>query len=218
MTEAAALAEDCLTREQDFTVDEEMPREFPGYARTAEELHERWRKRIKAELLIETVHGRALADARSQFQSRYRRIAQQTREMTDERLCEIFLDSLAAFYDPHSGFVGPSFGEIYTLGPVRNYEMGLRLEEVRGALVIKDVDPAWHALARHEHLVGWNLIAIRRTNGEVVDLVEMTLVKALEVAKYVGGPLEDDKEVYLELLHPVTLQRRSTKWVRGKRR
>src|SRR5262245_107864 len=76
----------------DFAIDESLPLRFEVFARTANDLREQWRMRIKAELLVEKAHGRPLVEVQAHLRGRYERIARQAREMTDERLCQCYLD------------------------------------------------------------------------------------------------------------------------------
>ena len=81
--DACSYAATFLSAEHDFSADEEFPRLYRTYASDQKELRERWRLRIKAELLVEKVHGTPLSDARKWLAERYRRIERQAREMTD---------------------------------------------------------------------------------------------------------------------------------------
>ncbi len=103
--DAAADAQKLLSMVPDFSVAEECPVAFIGYATTREELRERWRLRLKAELLIEKLHGRQVAEVQSQLSARYQRISRQALDMNDQRLCEIFLNSLTVNYDRHSSYL-----------------------------------------------------------------------------------------------------------------
>jgi len=55
VTERVAVAQTLIDAKHDFSVDEDMVRdpEKIGYAKTTEELDERWRKRVKYDLLLE---------------------------------------------------------------------------------------------------------------------------------------------------------------------
>ncbi len=212
VADAAADAEHGLSLRHDYSLDEEYPIRFSGYAADDAELRERWRLRIKFELLVEKAHGVALKDAEAQLRSRYSRIARQAREMTDERLCEIYLNSLAACYNPHTVYFSPALLAMYNWGIIRPYSLGLGLRESRGELVVASVNPRLSDWATTRKLVGWHLLAVRRVNGPVYDLVEPDPVELSTLIQH--GPLENDTEVILELMHPTSFVRKSLTWPR----
>jgi len=202
-----------LDARHDFSADESLPSHFDTHARTAEELRERWRMLIKGELLIEKAHGRPLAEAQAQLRGRYARIAKQARELTDERLCEIYLNALARIYDPHSYYWGPTHSAFYAGGLIRNYTLGLQLREELGRYRIRGIDPALQS-ERALALVGYELTAIKQNDGTIIDLVEMHPADVYRTISSSIGPIKTDSQVGLELLDPITLQRKSVPWNR----
>jgi carboxyl-terminal processing protease len=213
--EAASYAEDFLSVKHDYSVDEECPIRFDAYANKPDQLRERWRLRIKAELLIEKLHGRQESDVKTQLSGRYQRIARQAREMTDERLCQMFLDSLAAIYEPHSGYISPTFlTSITQLVTFRTYNLGLILRQRAGQFVITSLHPSLRDTTTENELVGWSLIAIRRLNGTTLDLVEMHPDDLHQMIRSPSGSLESDTEIILELQNPVTYERVTMSWNR----
>ena len=213
--EAVSNAEEFLSVEHDYSVNEDCPIRFDAYVTKPEQLRERWRLRIKAELLIEKLHGRQRSDVKSQLYGRYQRISRQAREMTDERLCQIYLDSLAAIYDPHSAYLSPtllaSFNQTVT---IRTYNLGLGLRQRAGQFVIVSLHPSLRDTTTQNKLLGWSLIAVRRLNGATFDLVEMHPEDLHHMIRWPFGPLESDTEIILELLNPVTYERVTVSWNR----
>jgi len=212
VAEAAAQAEQLLAIEPDFGADDALPLSFQDYAGDRQELDERWRLRIKAQLLIEKLHEVDLADAAPLLRDRYRRIARQAAEMSDERLCQILLDALGSVYDPHSGFLSPtyisSFESTITL---RTFHMGIRLQEHRGEYRIAWVNSSANAPASW---LGWHLTAIVGADGSVHDLVEMHREDVYDMIRSALGPLGAVTDVTLELLNPVTFERKTVTWSR----
>ena len=211
--EAASYADELLAEQHEYSKDEEYPTRFDAYAAGREQLRERWRLRIKAELLIEKLHGRERSDVTSQLSGRYRRIARQAREMTDERLCDIYLDSLIALYDPHSAYLSPtlltSFNQTMT---IREHSLGLVFRQCAGQFVIASFHPALHDAAAQHKLLGWAVIAIRRSNGDVLDVVEMHPDDFSHMIRFASDFQKSDTAVILELLNPETYERVSMSW------
>jgi len=73
--QAAEWSLEFLSGQPDYSIDEEYPVRYGGYAKTAQQLRERWRLRLKAERLVERVHGRANIEVTTQLHGRYKRIA-----------------------------------------------------------------------------------------------------------------------------------------------
>ena len=210
VAQTVAFAGEWLDQKHEFTVDESCPTEFRDYATSDEELRERWRLRIKLELLTEKANGRPLSDAVDQLQGRYRRIARQASELSDKRLCDIYIDSLAKVCDPNSSYqlLGAMVFE-----HIPSWSAGLRFREAHGRLVLGEISsPLNEAEARA--VVGWELLAIRRYDGSVYDVVEMPLYEVIDVFQSILGPLKKDERVILELLDPVTHERRSVEFSR----
>lgn len=202
-----AFAAALLPLDRDYTIHEECPREFVGYASSSDDLKERWRLRIKAECLVEKLHGRNEGEVESQLSSRFKRISRQASEMTDELLCEVFIDSLAATYDPNSTYWSPTTLLPFQTSMRRNVTLGLRFRQEAGRLSIESIHPTLRSSTNQAEIVGWSLIAVRRMDGTIIDLVERHSIDWSSV-------LQSDAEVILELQDPVTSKRRSVAWVR----
>ena len=213
---AASYAADAVYAEHDFTTDERNPLRFDDYAATPDELRERWRKRLKAELLAERLHGLRELEAQEWLAGRYRRISRQAREMSDERLCTIYLNALTAICDPNSGYFSPRFMESF-IGSnyLPTYRLGLVWKYKRGQYEIQGVHPP---LSHSENLVGWNLTAIRTVSGEVIDLVERHPEESIQLIMHPIMQMVNDEEIILELHHPTTYRRITTSWIRPRNR
>ena len=59
---ALELANECRTKDHDFSLDEGCPRWYDAFAKTKDELRQRWRLQGKLEVLREQAHGRTLPD------------------------------------------------------------------------------------------------------------------------------------------------------------
>jgi carboxyl-terminal processing protease len=218
VAEAAKLAEVFVEAPHDFSIDEAAPRQFDEFAATADELRERWRQRIKLEMLIEKVYGRPTAEVRGQLTDRYRRILQQAREIGDERLAEIYLGSFLSLYDPDSRYDSPATVDSFSIQKsIRSYEMDVWFQEKNGRLLLRKslwrkIPAVWHVLE------GFELIAIRRPDGRVLDVVEMPADEVDRLIRWVGRPLEDEKEVILELMKPNTFERLAVRCRRSQAR
>jgi hypothetical protein len=133
--------------------------------------------------------------------------------MDDERLCDVYLNSLAACYDPHAAYLRPSEVALYETGITGPpYTLGLGFGLSRGEFVITSAPPALSGQAAVHELIGWRLLAIRGIDGPTYDLVERDPLDFAELIQF--GPLGRQTQVILELVNPVTFERKSLAWVR----
>lgn len=129
------VAQRWLDAKHDFTVREEfiVDREDLPFARTVAELDERWRKRIKYDLLNQKLEGKSLAEARETLRKRYRAFARRMHQTDGDELLEMFLNSVTNSLDPHTSYLSPS--------TLTNFEISMRLElEGIGASLRQDED------------------------------------------------------------------------------
>lgn len=217
VNESVAVAEEFVSTQHDYSVHEKYPGQFDTYATSRDDLRERWRLCVKADLLLEKLHGRQLAEVRSQFSGRYQRVLRQARDMTDERLCEIYLEALISLYDPNSTYLTPrQMMSFRRPGPFRrqSYNPGFQLQQRGGQWAIVSVRQALRDPKTDYLLLGWNLMAIRRTDGILFDVVESDPEYLFGLIQQPKGPLESDSDVILELINPVTLKRATVSWCR----
>ena len=137
-----------LLQPMDFTIKEsyETNGDKKDYAIDQNDLHERWRKLLKYQVLI-----RKIAKDRSNLMARdkktdeeimteiherilksYDRIRRYALRRRAPKLGEVFLDNLARVFDPHSAYFSPSDYENF------NISMKLSLEGIGAALTSKD--------------------------------------------------------------------------------
>ena len=118
--ERVKMIDTILATPQDFTVDEEMliDKDAITYAKTPAEAMERWRKRIKYELLVlraEKTDGKPdKSEGRTPEQrltQRYHSFAKRMHQTDAEELLEMYLTSMTMAFDPHTTYMSPSHGD-----------------------------------------------------------------------------------------------------------
>lgn len=116
------LINNLLKVEHDFTVDEEMVTdpEQVRYAKDEAEAQERWRKRIKYDLLVlkgEKTEGKAAIEKLSR---RYSSFAKRMHQTDSDDLLQMYLTAITSSYDPHTTYMSP--------GALENFQIQMRLE------------------------------------------------------------------------------------------
>ena len=187
--ERAALAEQLLQMEHDFTVDEEMIRDRKAqtYPRNEEEARERWRQRVKYELLTLKAEGTEGEAAREKLSRRYRTFAKRMHQMDDEELLEMFLTAVCNAYDPHSSYMSPSTLENFEITMRLNLEgIGASLQWEDGYTVVRELVPGGAAARDGRLKLGDRIIGVGQgLTGEIEDVVDMRLT---DVVKRIRGP------------------------------
>ena len=128
------MVDELLKQEHDFTVDEEMITDPDAveYAKTKAEAYDRWRKRIKYDLLVlksDDVEGQEAID---RLRRRYHSFAKRMQQYRSDELLEMFLSSITMGFDPHTTYMSPSSLENFEIS------MRLKLEGIGAALMMND--------------------------------------------------------------------------------
>lgn len=123
-----------IDAEHDFTVDEEIlvDADDRGWATSEAEMTERWRKRIKYELLSMKLDDKEIAEARTRIHKRYHTLQALMDQTEPGEILEIYLSSLTHTLDPHSSYMSED-----TLNDFR-IAMELKLEGIGASLRSED--------------------------------------------------------------------------------
>ncbi len=172
--------DELIEKDFDFTVDEYMITDADKlrHPRNLEEARERWRLRIKYDMLVlkgsDETEERELRD---RLHRRYQSFARRMHQTDADELLEMFLTAVFSSLDPHTAYMSPS-----TLDNFR-IQMRLNLEGIGAALQMEDgytkvskVIPGG-AADRHGMLQAEDrIIGVGEgADGQIVDIVDMRL-------------------------------------------
>lgn len=187
LDERMVVAHKLIDTPHDFTVEEAMaidPKETP-YARDVVELDERWRKRVKFDLLALKLDKTADEEARKRLHRRYKTIRESFAQTEPDEVIEMYLTSLCEAFDPHSSYMSPRTLEDFRI------QMELKLDGIGAALrgedgytVVQSIVPGGAAAADGRLKPGDKITAVSNARGEMIDVVEMKLTKVVE---YIRG-------------------------------
>ncbi|MCS7239226.1 MAG: carboxy terminal-processing peptidase [Thermoguttaceae bacterium] len=187
--ERLAVAEELLQIDHDFTVEEEIlrDRKLQQFPKDPAEARERWRQRIKYELLTLKAEGTEGPAARDKLARRYRSFAKRIHQMDNEELVELFLTAVCSAYDPHSSYMSPSTLENFQISMRLNLEgIGASLQAEDGYTVVREIVPGGAAARDGRLKVGDRIIGVGQgPDGEIEDVVDMRLT---DVVKRIRGP------------------------------
>jgi carboxyl-terminal processing protease len=187
MGERASLIEQLIDTDHDFTVEEEMilDPDDREWSKTEAELSERWRKRIKFDLLILKLDDTDLAEARTRLHKRYHRNRNLLRQTEAHEVLELYLSSMTHCLDPHSSYMSPQTLEDFRINMELKLEgIGARLKYDDGYTVVEDVIKGGAAAANGNLVKGDKIIGVDPDGpggtSETIDVVEMKLSKVVE--------------------------------------
>ncbi len=108
--ERITMAEADLNKPQNFDLDEKMVRDPDAatFAKTPEEAADRWRKRVKYDLLKETADKVPMDEAIKKLTKRYESIRKSWQQTDNDELLERYLTAMTSAFDPHSSYMSPS--------------------------------------------------------------------------------------------------------------
>ncbi len=190
LDERIALAHKLIDAEHDFTTEDTMviDPDALSWSNTSAELDERWRKRIKYDLLTLKVDGTSLKDGRERLHKRYRNIRKTIAQTEDFEKLEMYLSAVAHTFDPHSSYMSPETLEDFQIQMRLSLEgIGAALRSEDGYTIVAQVVPGGAADKDGRLQLGDKIIGVAQEGDpqdEFVDLVEMKLNK---VVRYIRG-------------------------------
>lgn len=203
--ERVAEVDKLLDMKHDFTVDEEMitDRDAVHYPRDAAEAFDRWRKRVKYDLLVQkterveeqqeaTDKPRLIESEKDERQKaieklhrRYHSFAHRMHQTDRDELLEMYLTSLTSSYDPHTNYMSPSTLENFEIQMRLQLDgIGAALQSVDGYTIVSKIIPGGAAdkdgrLKPKDQITGVG----QGTDGEIVDVVDMKLSEVVALIR-----------------------------------
>jgi len=186
--ERIAMAQDALNQTHDFAVDEEMIRdpEAATFAKTPAEAAEKWRQRVKFDLMKETADDVAMDEAVKKLQKRYDSIRKSWHQTDNDELLERYLSAMTTGFDPHSSYMAPSTLDNFNITMRLELDgIGASLRSVDGYTVVQNIIPGGAAdkhggIKPEDKIVGVG----EGPDGPIEDIVDM---KLNDVVKKIRG-------------------------------
>jgi carboxyl-terminal processing protease len=186
--ERVNIAQEQLGKEHDFTVDEEMiaDPDSATFAATPEEAAERWRKRVKFDLLKEIADDVAMDEAVKKLRRRYDSIRKSWHQTDDDELLERYLSAMTTGFDPHSSYMSPSTLDNFNITMRLELDgIGASLRSVDGYTVVQNIIPGGAAdknggVKPEDKIIGVG----EGSDGPIEDIVDM---KLNDVVKKIRG-------------------------------
>ena len=186
LDERLAVAHKLVDVPHDFTIDETM--EIDGdkmaWAADVKEANERWRKRIKFDLLTLTLDKTAPEEARKRLHKRYDTLKNYAHATEDNEVLEMYLSSLAHCFDPHSSYMSPQTVEDFQIQMRLSLDgIGAALRSEDGMTVVAQIVAGGAAEKDGRLKVGDKIIAVAKPDGEWQDVIEMKLNRVVRLIR-----------------------------------
>lgn len=176
----------------DFTVDEQMVKDskIAQYPRTPAEAYDRWRQRIKYDLLVLKTSDKAEKkegkEARDKLTRRYHSFAKRMHQTSGDELLELYLNAFTTAFDPHTSYMSPDTQKNFDIAMGLNLEgIGASLMSEDGYTVVKKIIPGGAADKNGKLKLEDKIVGVGQgDDGEFVDIVDM---KIGDVVKLIRG-------------------------------
>jgi carboxyl-terminal processing protease len=186
------LINELLGREFDFDTQKTLVTDPKAieYARDDQEIQDRWRRRIKYDLLVlkgDKTEGEA---AREKLRRRYMNFAKRMHQTDADELLEMFITSILTSYDPHTSYMSPKTVENFRILMRLNLEgIGAALQMEDGYTVVSKVIPGGAADKQGKLKPKDRIVSVGNDKGEMVDVVDMKLNDVVDMIRGKAGTL-----------------------------
>ncbi|MBM4074432.1 MAG: tail-specific protease, partial [Planctomycetes bacterium] len=206
LDERIGMAKKWLEAAHDFTVDESMVIDGDQleWCTDQTDANERWRKRVKYDLLILQLDkvgneenrkgaavpdkGTAVEDPRKRLQKRYDTLKRAAHEMDDTEVLEIYLSSMAHCFDPHSSYMSKNTVEDFEIQMRLSLQgIGAALRSEDGYTIVAQIVQGGAAEKDGRLKVGDKITAVAQEEGDFQDIVEMKLNRVVRLIRGNGG-------------------------------
>jgi carboxyl-terminal processing protease len=179
--------DESIAVKHDFTIDEymEVDRKKLPWAKTSEELNDRWRKRVKFQImgLRETITEEK--KIQEKMIKRTALLRKRHKETSSDQVMGIFLNAFASALDPHSDYMGPDELEDFRINTRLSLEgIGAVLRSEDGFTTIQSLVPGGAAALSGQVKADDKIIAVAQNKDSPVDVIDMDL---RDVVKLIRG-------------------------------
>jgi carboxyl-terminal processing protease len=148
------------------------------------EANERWRKRIKYDLLALKFDKTGGEDSKKRLHKRYDTLKHYAHDTEDNEVLEMYLTSLAHCFDPHSSYMSPQTVEDFQIQMRLSLDgIGAALRSEDGMTVVAQIVPGGAADKDGRLHVGDKIVAVAQAEGEWHDVIEMKLNRVVRLIR-----------------------------------
>lgn len=193
VNERVAMVDRVLASDLDFEKKEMFVTDADKvhYPANEQEAYDRWRQRVKFDILSEKADGKTLEESQEKIHRRYESFARRMSQTSPDELLEMFLTSMTSSFDPHTTYMSPSTLENF------NISMRLQLDGIGAALLSEDgvvkvtkVIPGGAADKYGKIQPEDTIVSVGQgETGEMMDVVDMKLNDVVDMIRGKAGTI-----------------------------
>jgi carboxyl-terminal processing protease len=180
-----------IDQEHDFDVDESIviDRKLLEYPENDAQAHDRWRRQIKYEMLVELAEDKPIEEIREKL---HRRARTRTKRLMQTDVCElleIFLTAVTTSLDPHTTYMAPRQQKNFDIIMSLKLEgIGAQLTPDDGYTKIASIVPGGAADKEGTLKEGDRIVAVAQgRDDQYVDVVDMKLDDVVSLIRGAEG-------------------------------
>ncbi|MFW5769947.1 MAG: S41 family peptidase, partial [Spirochaetota bacterium] len=193
--EVINLSKELTNKKYDFTLDENIvtDRDSIPYAKTPEEMRERWRKNVKLQLL--NYKNSTISDKKAQkkLQKKFDLTLKRIDEMDSKKKFALFANAFSTALDPHSNYLTQEEHEDFMISTNLKLEgIGVLLRSEDGFVTVERIIPGGAADKLPDKLQlkpNDKIIAVAQDDEEPVDVIDMDLRDVVRLIRGEKGTL-----------------------------
>ena len=179
--------EELVKQDHDFSKQEQIELDSSAVSWPVDEdrAHERWRKRIKYDMLVLKAEGCDEDEARARISRRYSSFVARLHRQTVDEVLEMFLSSLAQCFDSNSVYMAPSTMKNFEISMRRKLDgIGASLKHEDGRVVVVATVPGGAAALDGRLKQGdWIVGVGQGKSGEFEDTEVMSLNETVNLIR-----------------------------------
>ncbi len=186
LLERLAMMEEFLAEDFDFSRDANwtLERDDLPYPETTEEARKIWRTKIKFDLLTLKLADTSIKDGKERLMKRVRGLWKDFSQYENDDIVSIFLNSMAAAYDPHSSYLAAQDLKNFDISIKLSLEgIGAVLRWEDGYTVVNSIVPGG-AAARHGKLKADDrIISVAQGEEAFESVIDMRLNDVVQLIR-----------------------------------
>ncbi|HEX4447266.1 MAG TPA: carboxy terminal-processing peptidase [Polyangiaceae bacterium] len=159
-------------------------REHAAHPRDLATAQELWRQQLRAEYLQEKLGDKRVDPIAGTLTNRHAQQLRTMQSLSDDEVLEIYLDTLAHVYDPHSDYLGHEQMESLSIAMDLSLSgIGATLENEDGYCKIHELTPGGPAAKGGVLKPGDRIISVAQAGKPPVDVVNMPLSRTVDLIR-----------------------------------
>ena len=186
LSERLAMMEEFLAEDFDFSRDANwtLEREDLPYPETTEEARKIWRTKIKFDLLTLKLADTSIKDGKERLMKRVRGMWKDFSQYENDDVVSIFLNSMAAAYDPHSSYLAAQDLKNFDISIKLSLEgIGAVLRWEDGYTVVNSIVPGGSAARQGKLKADDRIIAVAQGEEAFESVIDMRLNDVVQLIR-----------------------------------